>query len=52
MQRLEDAKAHVDKAKHILESSGLQSHFSWVSSYCPYRAGDVAMKQGRVAKAM
>jgi hypothetical protein len=52
MQRLEDAKAHVNKAKHILENSGLQSRFSWLSSYCAYRAGDIALKQGRVANAM
>jgi hypothetical protein len=52
MGRLQDAKGHVDKAKHILENSGLLSRFSWLSSYCAYRAGDVAMKQGRVADAM
>lgn len=52
MNRLEDAKLHVDKAKDILEVSGVTARFSWVSSYCAYRAGDVAMKQGLVEDAM
>jgi hypothetical protein len=52
MKFLGDAKNHIDKAKHILETSGLLSRFSWLSSYCAYRAGDVATKQGRVTDAM
>jgi hypothetical protein len=52
MDRLDDAKLHVDKAKHILESSGIAARFSWLGSYCAYRAGDVAMKQGRLQDTM
>ncbi|KAI8304277.1 hypothetical protein K4K61_006265 [Colletotrichum sp. SAR11_59] len=52
MNRLDDAHSHVNTAKHILETSGIAARFSWLSSYCAYRAGDVAMKQGRVQDAM
>lgn len=52
MGQLDDAKSHVDMAKHILETSGLSARFSWLSSYCAYRAGDVAAKQGRIQDAM
>lgn len=52
MKRLDDAKHHVDKAKHILNTSGSAARLSWLSSYCAYRAGDVAMKQGRVSDGM
>lgn len=52
MGRLDEAKSHVDTGKRILETSGLAARFSWLSSYCSYRAGDVAMRQGRVQDAM
>ncbi|KAF0329893.1 transcriptional xre family [Colletotrichum asianum] len=52
MNRLDDAHSHVNTAKHILETSGIAARFSWLSSYCAYRAGDVAMKQGRVQDAI
>lgn len=52
MNRLDDAKHHVDKAKHILDTSGSAARLSWLSSYCAYRAGDVAIKQGRVNDGM
>ncbi|KAL3463577.1 hypothetical protein BJX64DRAFT_256963 [Aspergillus heterothallicus] len=52
MGRLDEAKRHVDVAKQILDTSGIAAHFSWLSSYCAYRAGDVAIKQGRVEDAM
>lgn len=52
MNRLGDAMDHVDRAKHILETSGSAAGFSWLSSYCAYCAGDVALKQGRCADAM
>jgi hypothetical protein len=52
MNRLGDARSHVDKAKKILETSGIAARFSWLSSYCAYRSGDVAMKQGRFKDAM
>lgn len=52
MGRLDDAQTHVETAKRILESSSIAARFSWLSSYCAYRAGDVAMKQGRNQDAM
>ncbi|KAK1455472.1 hypothetical protein CMEL01_04232 [Colletotrichum melonis] len=52
MDRLDDANSHVNTTKHILETSGIAARFSWLSSYCAYRAGDVAMKQGRVQDAI
>ena len=52
MDRMDDAKGHVDSAKHILETSGVLARFSWLSSYCAYRAGDVALRQRRVKDAM
>lgn len=52
MGRVSDAKYHVDMAKHILETSGISARFSWLSSYCAYRAGTVAMLQDRVEDAM
>lgn len=52
MGRFEEAKRHVDLAKKILENSGSAARYSWLSSYCAYRAGDVAMKQGRFEDAM
>ncbi|KAJ8124006.1 hypothetical protein ONZ43_g173 [Nemania bipapillata] len=50
--QLGNANEHVDIAKHIIETSGLAARFSWLSSYTAYRAGDVAMKQGRVKDAI
>ncbi|KAK7990146.1 hypothetical protein PG989_010461 [Apiospora arundinis] len=47
MNQLDSAKSHIDKANEILENSSIASRFSWLSSYCAYRAGDVAAKQGR-----
>ncbi|CAG8978829.1 hypothetical protein HYALB_00013203 [Hymenoscyphus albidus] len=52
MSLIDDAKCHVDKAKNILQTSGLSARFSWLSSYCAYRAGDIALKQGRVKDAI
>ncbi|KAK1830086.1 hypothetical protein QBC39DRAFT_426826 [Podospora conica] len=52
MNRLDDAKSHVDIAKNLLETSGSSARFSWLSSYCAYRAGDVAAKQGRIQDAI
>ncbi|KAF4458057.1 NB-ARC and TPR domain protein [Fusarium austroafricanum] len=52
MLRLDDAKAHVEKAKHLLETSGTAARFSWLGSYCAYRAGEVAMKQNRNEQAI
>jgi hypothetical protein len=52
MGLLDEAKVHVDKAKDILETSGMMARFSWLSSYCAYRAGDVAIHQQRVQDAM
>ncbi|KAI0115622.1 hypothetical protein GGR51DRAFT_503594 [Nemania sp. FL0031] len=52
MNQLEDAKNHVDIAKNILETAGISARFSWVSSYCAYRAGVVAMLQGRIEDAI
>ncbi|KAI0139030.1 hypothetical protein F4776DRAFT_47404 [Hypoxylon sp. NC0597] len=52
MNNLDEAKRHVDTAKQILEASGTAARFSWLSSYCAYRAGDVAMKQGRFNRAI
>ena len=52
MGRLDDAKSHVDVAKQILETSGVVARFSWLSSYCAYRAGNVAILQSRVKDAM
>ena len=50
MGRLNDAKYHVNKAQQILATSGVMARFSWVSSYCAYRAGDVVIRQNRVQK--
>ena len=47
-----DARSHIDQAKQILETSGVVARFSWLSSYCAYRAGDVAIIEGRVKDAM
>ncbi|KAI1458139.1 hypothetical protein F4805DRAFT_474585 [Annulohypoxylon moriforme] len=47
MNDLNDARQHVDMAKQILDASGNSASLSWLSSYCAYRSGDVAMKQGR-----
>ncbi|KAK6213364.1 putative pfs domain-containing protein [Colletotrichum tabaci] len=52
MGQLDDANQHVEIAKKILETSGAAARFSWLSSYCAYRAGDVAIKQGRTKDAM
>ncbi|KAK0631075.1 hypothetical protein B0T17DRAFT_239362 [Bombardia bombarda] len=52
MGRLEDSNSHVNAAKDILETSGHFARISWLSSYCAYRAGDVAMKQDRVENAI
>ncbi|KAF2969313.1 hypothetical protein GQX73_g4250 [Xylaria multiplex] len=52
MGRIADAKTHVDAAKDILETSEISARFSWVSSYCAYRAGVVAIAQGRVVDAI
>ncbi|KAL8658195.1 MAG: hypothetical protein Q9226_001193 [Calogaya cf. arnoldii] len=52
MGRIDDAKGHVDSAKHILETSGTLARFSWLSSYCAYRAGDVALRLRRVKDAI
>ncbi|KAI1097942.1 hypothetical protein F4804DRAFT_143064 [Jackrogersella minutella] len=49
---IDDAKRHVDVAKEILEASGSVARFSWLSSYCAYRAGNVAMKQDRFSEAI
>lgn len=52
MGRLDDAKRYVDRARSITETSGTLSRFSWLISYCAYRAGDIATRQGRVQDAM
>lgn len=52
MGQLDDAKQHIDKAKKLLETSGVTARFSWLSSYCAYRAGDVALRQGRYKDAI
>ncbi|KAI1410375.1 hypothetical protein F5Y13DRAFT_192236 [Hypoxylon sp. FL1857] len=52
MNNLDKAKSHVDIAKQILEASGTAARFSWLSSYCAYRAGDVAMKRGHFDEAI
>ncbi|KAH8803590.1 hypothetical protein F5884DRAFT_510069 [Xylogone sp. PMI_703] len=52
MNRLEDANQHTDKAKNILETSGSSARFSWLSSYCAYRSGVVAMLKGQVNNAI
>ncbi|KAI0888151.1 uncharacterized protein GGS22DRAFT_185531 [Annulohypoxylon maeteangense] len=52
MNELADAKQHVDAAKEILEVSGNSASLSWLSSYCAYRSGDVAMKQRRFTAAI
>ena len=52
MGRTDDARSHVETAKRILETSGVVARFSWLSSYCAYRAGDVAILQSRVKDAM
>ncbi|KAL8743228.1 MAG: hypothetical protein Q9190_004404 [Brigantiaea leucoxantha] len=52
MARVDAAKSHVDTAKHILDTSGVVARFSWLSSYCAYRAGDVAIRQNRVRDAI
>lgn len=52
MKNLDDAKRHVETAKQILGTSGKSASLSWLSSYCAYRCGDVAMKQGRFTDAM
>ena len=52
MDRPKDARNHVNQAKQILETSGVVARFSWLSSYCAYRAGDVAIIEGRIKDAM
>ncbi|KAI0898720.1 hypothetical protein F4806DRAFT_506706 [Annulohypoxylon nitens] len=52
MKNLNDAKRHVETAKQILGTSGKSASLSWLSSYCAYRCGDVAMKQGRFTDAI
>ncbi|KAI0377693.1 hypothetical protein F5Y04DRAFT_263483 [Hypomontagnella monticulosa] len=52
MNNLDDAKNHAEIAKQLLETSGTVARFSWLSSYCAYRAGDVALKQGRFDEAI
>lgn len=52
MNNLDEAKKHAQIAKHLLETSGTAARFSWLSSYCAYRVGQVAMKQGRLDDAM
>ncbi|KAI0857704.1 hypothetical protein F4860DRAFT_505886 [Xylaria cubensis] len=52
MNRLDDAKDCIYEAQSILETSGSAARFSWVSSYCAYRAGVVAILQGRTADAI
>ncbi|KAF2753267.1 hypothetical protein EJ05DRAFT_504920 [Pseudovirgaria hyperparasitica] len=52
MRDFKSAQRHVHKAKEVLEISGSSARFSWLSSYCAYRAGDVAFHQGRVAVAI
>ncbi|KAI1127032.1 hypothetical protein F5Y10DRAFT_266482 [Nemania abortiva] len=52
MGRLSDAKTRVDIAKNILEKSGMSGHRGWLYSYCAYRAGIVAMLQGRIEDAI
>jgi hypothetical protein len=52
MNQLKDAKRHIDKAKDILETPGSLARFSWLSSYCAYRDGTVAMLRGQVEDAM
>ena len=52
MGRVDDARSHVDIAKQILETLGVVAGFSWLSSYCAYRAGHVAILPNRAADAM
>ncbi|KAI1087828.1 hypothetical protein F5B19DRAFT_46663 [Rostrohypoxylon terebratum] len=52
MKNFNAAKRHVEIAKQILEASGKSASLSWLSSYCAYRCGDVAMKQGRFTDAI
>lgn len=52
MNNLDEAKKHAQIAKHLLETSGTAARFSWLSSYCAYRVGQVAMKQGRLDDAI
>ncbi|KAI1654754.1 hypothetical protein F4813DRAFT_194925 [Daldinia decipiens] len=52
MNSLDEAKKHAETAKHLLEISGTAARFSWLSSYCAYRVGQVAMKQGRLDDAI
>ncbi|KAK2596202.1 hypothetical protein QQS21_006350 [Conoideocrella luteorostrata] len=52
MARFDEAKTHVDTAKQLLETSGIAARFSWLGSYCAYRAGDIAMKQKRYKDAI
>ncbi len=52
MGQLNDAQRHVEKANHTIEISGTLARFSWLSSFCAYRAGDVAIRQGRVKDAV
>ncbi|KAI0104454.1 hypothetical protein F4814DRAFT_430828 [Daldinia grandis] len=52
MDNLDDAKKHAEIAKNLLETSGTAARFSWLSSYCAYRVGQVALKQGRLNDAI
>ena len=52
MDRLDEARAHVEKSQQIIEISGQVGRLSWLSSYCAYRDGYIATKQGRVEGAM
>ena len=49
---LEKALDHVHVAKRILETAGTVARFSWLGSYYAYRAGDVALRQGRTQDAI
>ena len=48
----DEARAHVEKSQQIIEISGQVGRLSWLSSYCAYRDGYIATKQGRVEGAM
>ncbi|CAH0056955.1 unnamed protein product [Clonostachys solani] len=51
-ERLHHASEHVDCAEQLIQTSGAAARFSWLGSYCAYRAGDIALRQGLSERAM